>query len=208
MLTSEPVLLSVFVLLATTLSLFICSRNDHASATWIFTDTTNNTGWSNDGFAFLLSVSNAVFCFLGSDAGAHLCEEIHNPGRNVPRVIIFPLVMGLITAFPFACACMFAITDVKSVLSTVTGLPLIEIYRQGTNSDVAASVLVALFAFCFFGCLVGNATASSRTLWAVSRDGALPFSHIWMRINRKFKMPMNAMLLSASFVTVSSLGRC
>jgi choline transport protein len=149
-------------------------------------------------------LANSVFCFLGSDAGAHLCEEIHNPSKNVPKVIIFPLVMGLITAFPFCCGLLFAITDLSAVLGTPTGLPLIEIYRQGTQSDIAASILTALFAFCFFGCLVGNATTSSRTLWAVSRDGALPYSHIWMRINRTFKMPMNAMLLSACFVTVSS----
>lgn len=110
--------------------------------------------------------------------------------------------MGLLTAFPFACALVYAITDVEAVLSTATGLHLIEIYRQGTGSNVAASILTAFFAFCLFGCLVGNATASSRTLWAVSRDGALPYSHIWMRINRQFKMPMNAMLLSAVFVSV------
>ncbi|CAM1505252.1 Fc.00g108890.m01.CDS01 [Cosmosporella sp. VM-42] len=198
-------MLSVVVLIATTLSLFICSRNSHASERWMFTDTTTSTGWTNDGMGFLLAICNAVFCFLGSDAGAHLCEEIHNPGRNVPRIIIFPLIMGLITAFPFCCACLFAITDIAAVLKTATGLPLIEIYRQGTGSDVAASLLTALFAFCFFGCLVGNATASSRTLWAVSRDGALPYSRLWMRINRRFKMPMNAMLLSACFVSVYGL---
>jgi choline transport protein len=69
---------------------------------------------------------------------------------------MYPLVMGLITAFPFACACMFSIVDVEAVIGTATGLPLIEIYYQGTGSKAAASVLMALFAFCFFACLVGN----------------------------------------------------
>lgn len=136
--------------------LFICSRNAHASASWVFSDTTNGTGWQSDGFAFVLSISNAVYAFLGSDAGAHLCEEIPNPGKNVPKVIMYPLLMGLITAFPFACACMFSVIDLEAVLETATGLPLVEIYHQGTGSKAAASVLMALFAFCFFGCLVGN----------------------------------------------------
>jgi choline transport protein len=69
---------------------------------------------------------------------------------------MYPLVMGLLTALPFACACMFAIGDLSAVLNTATGLPLIEIYYQGTGSRVAASILMALFALCFFGCLVGN----------------------------------------------------
>jgi choline transport protein len=66
--------------------------------------------------------------------------------------------MGLATAFPFTIACMFAIVDVKAVIGTATGLPLIEIYYQGTGSKACASVLMAVFAFCFFGCLVGNGT--------------------------------------------------
>jgi len=53
---------------------------------------------------------------------------------------------------------MFAIVDVEAVIETATGLPLIEIYYQGTGSKAGASVLMALFAFCFFGCLVGNGT--------------------------------------------------
>jgi choline transport protein len=82
---------------------------------------TNLTGWPSDGFAFLLSISNAVYAFLGTDCGAHLCEEIHDPGRNVPKVILCPLVIGLITAFPFTVACMASVTDIGAVLSTPTG---------------------------------------------------------------------------------------
>ncbi|KAH8674762.1 amino acid/polyamine transporter I [Tricladium varicosporioides] len=197
--------LSVLVLSATTIALFACSRHAHAPGSWIFSDTANSTGWTSDGFAFILSISNAVYAFLGSDAGAHLCEEIPNPGRNVPKVIIFPLIVGLLTAFPFACAMMFSIVDLDAVLTTATGLPLIEIYYQGTGSKAAASVLMALFAFCFFGCLVGNATTSSRTIWAVSRDGAFPFSNIWMRVNQRFKMPLNAMLLSGTCISLYGL---
>ena len=65
--------LSVVTLAGTTLSLFVVARNHHASAEWIFTDTTNRTGWSSDGFAFVLAVGNAVFSYLGSDFGAHVC---------------------------------------------------------------------------------------------------------------------------------------
>jgi choline transport protein len=141
-------MLAVCTLSATTITLLVCSRNHLEPASWVFGDTTNSTGWKSDGFAFVLSISNAVYAFLGSDAGAHLCEEIPNPGRNVPKVII---------AFPFACACIASITDINAVLTTATGLPLVEIYYQGTGgSRVGASILMALFAFCFFGCLVGN----------------------------------------------------
>jgi choline transport protein len=51
---------------------------------------------------------------------------------------------------------MYAITDVQAVLDTPSGIPLIEIYYQSTKSKTASSVLLALFAFCFFGCTVAN----------------------------------------------------
>ncbi|KAF8850224.1 hypothetical protein BDZ45DRAFT_751936 [Acephala macrosclerotiorum] len=132
--------LSILTFSATTVTLFICSQNSHP----------------NNRLTFIHSISNAVNAYLGSAAGAHLCEEIPNHRKNVPKAIIYPLLMGLITAFPFTCACMFSIVDLDAVLGTATGLPLIKIYYQGTGSKGAALMFMALFAFYFFGCLVGN----------------------------------------------------
>ena len=130
--------------------------------------------------------------------------------------------MGLVTAWPFAVSCMAAITDVTAVIETASGLPLIEIYYQGTGgSRVGTTILMTFFAFCFFGCAVANGkdlnhskpqntannvgTTSSRTLWAISRDGALPFSDIWMQISPRFQMPLHAICLSATVVCLYGL---
>ncbi len=159
--------LSALTLSSTAITLFAAARNHHASAQWIFTDTTNRSGWSSDGFSFVLAVGNAVYAFLGSDCGAHMCEEIPNPCKNVPKVIMYPLVMGLATAFPFAVSLMYAITDIDAVLGTITGLPVLEIYYQGTGSKVAASILMALFAFCFYANLIANGLLhATRSLFA------------------------------------------
>lgn len=150
--------LAILVLSSTTITLFVVARNNHASASFMFVDVVNRTGWDSDGFAFVLAVSNAVYSFLGSDCAAHLCEEIPNPSKNVPRVILWPLVMGFVTAFPFACSLVYAISDVEAIFNTARGLPLIEIYYQGTGSRVAASILMAFFAFLFFSNLIANGT--------------------------------------------------
>ncbi|KAL7783094.1 amino acid transporter [Trichoderma ceciliae] len=198
-------LLSVATLGVTTITLFIVARHDHAPASFIFLDTTSQSGWPSRGFCFLLAISNSVYGFLGSDCGAHLCEEIACPSKNVPKVILYPLVIGLLTTFPFAVSLIYSISDLNAILNSITGLPLIEIYYQGTGSYAAASVLLATFAFCLFGCLVGVGTTCSRTLWAVSRDGALPFSRIWMRVHPIFKMPANSMMLTGACVSLYGL---
>lgn len=143
-------------LTATFITLLICASHRYPPASQIFGDATNSTGWSSDGFAFLLAIANAVYSFLGTDAAAHLCEEIPSPAKNVPRVMLWPILMGIMTAWPFAISCVASITDVQAVINTVTGLPLLEIYYQGTGSKTGATVLMALFAFCFYGCAVAN----------------------------------------------------
>jgi choline transport protein len=152
--------ISVITLSSTMITLFVVARNNHASAEFIFTDTTSSSGWG-EGWAFFYAIGNAVYTFLGSDCAAHLCEEISNPAKNVPRVIMWPLLGGLLTAFPFAVSLLYAINDLQAVFTTTAGLPLIEIYYQGTGSRVAASILLAMFAFCFFGNLVANGTFCS-----------------------------------------------
>ena len=154
------VILSCITVTATLITLFACSRQHFQPSGKVFSDITPSTGWGQ-GFSFILAVSNAVYGFLGTDCGAHMCEEISNPGRTVPRVILWPILMGLVTAWPFTVACMFAISDLEAVLGTATGIPILEIYYQGTGgSKIGATILMSFFAMGFFGCLVASGTSS------------------------------------------------
>lgn len=148
--------LAILSLSATAITLFVCARNRYPSSYEIFADTTNSTGWSSDGLAYLLCLSNAVYSFLGTDAAAHLCEEIPNPGRNVPKVMLYPIAMGIVTAVPYAIACMAAIRDMQAVLAATSNIPLLEVYYQGTGSKATATILMSVFAICFFGWAVAN----------------------------------------------------
>lgn len=196
--------LSLLTWLSTLIALLVCARDHYQPASWIFGSTTNSTGWPSTGFAFLLAVMNAVFAYLGTDSAAHLCEEIPNPGRNVPRAILIPILIGFLTSWPFAIACMAGISDVSGVVGTETGFPLLTIYYQATGSKAGATALLAVFCTVFFGAMVGCLTVCSRTIWAVSRDGALPVSKYWARVNGKFQMPLNASCLSGVMMTVRS----
>ena len=75
------------------ITILACAAPNFSSTRLVFGDTTNSTGWSNDGLAFLLCIANALYGFLGVDCGAHLCEEIPNPTVNVPKVIVSELCM-------------------------------------------------------------------------------------------------------------------
>lgn len=106
------------------------------------------------------------------------------------------------TAWPFAIACMYVITDIERVVSPPSGIGLVEIYLQATGSDFATVLLLAAFAICLFGCAVANITGSSRQIWAASRDNCYPLSTWLAEIHSKHQMPMNAACLTAIFTTV------
>ncbi|KIO25996.1 hypothetical protein M407DRAFT_75027, partial [Tulasnella calospora MUT 4182] len=39
---------------------------------------------------------------------------------------------------------------------------------------------------------------SGRCTWAFSRDGGIPFSRVWSKVNKRYDVPVNALLLSAA----------
>ena len=64
-LTCQPVYFSATTLVVTMITILTCAAPNFQSAKFVFSDTTNSTGWSNDGIAFLLCIVNALYGFLG-----------------------------------------------------------------------------------------------------------------------------------------------
>jgi amino acid transporter len=81
---------------------------------------TNGSGWS-DGISFLTGLSTPQFMLSGIDATLHLAEECLDPERVVPKAVLATVIVGFLTAFPFAIAISYSYRDVAESLSTNTG---------------------------------------------------------------------------------------
>jgi amino acid transporter len=64
-------------------------------------------------------------------------------------------------------------------------------------------LLVVIVAQLFCG--MSSVTANSRMIYAFSRDGALPGSSLWHKVNRRTRTPTNAIWLAAGFAFVLGL---
>ncbi|KAF9878051.1 amino acid permease [Colletotrichum karsti] len=126
---------SIITLTITTATMLACSYPNYNSAKWVFTDDTVSSGWTNRPLALVFCFINSLYGFLGTDAGVHMTEEIPNPAATAPKVILYPVIIGLITVLPFACTCMFVIKDIEEILVAPSGLPLIQLYYQATGSQ-------------------------------------------------------------------------
>ena len=64
-------------------------------------------------------------------------------------------------------------------------------------------LLVAIGAQLFCG--MSSVTANSRMIYAFSRDGALPGSSIWHKVNKRTRTPTNAIWLAAGGALILGL---
>lgn len=65
------------------------------NASFVFTEITNTSGWSNTGVSWLVGLLSGVYPLLGYDAACHLAEEIPHASRNVPLAMVCSLHASL-----------------------------------------------------------------------------------------------------------------
>lgn len=119
------------------------------------------------------------------------------PEREVPRAMVGALLTGLITSFLFLVTLLFCVTDIEEVVASPTGVPVLAIIRQATESTPAALALTCIiFVSIVFSELSGILVAG-RTTWAFARDNGMPFSQYLSKIDDRTQMPLRATLLSS-----------
>ncbi|KAK1848901.1 amino acid transporter [Colletotrichum chrysophilum] len=160
------------------------------------------SGWPN-GMAWFMSIGNAMYAFASLDAVIHIAEEMHHPGKEIPRVINWTLMIGLVTSVPFIIAMMFVIKDVEAVRGAI--LPSLEAFYQATGSNTAALGLQILLTILFYTCMPSQWITCGRLTWAFARDNGLPRSHYWTEIHSYYQFPVRTTLLSAAFCAIYGL---
>lgn len=114
--------------------------------------------------------------------------------RGIIYCVIGSIVQGLILMIPT----LFAIQDVDALL--VSSNPLATFFQQSTSTPMAVFLMIILLV-AQFGALANNALAIAQLLWALSRDGVIPFSKTWYKLNR-FDIPHRCLILELLIVVV------
>jgi amino acid transporter len=175
----------------------------HASASYVFSGIVNNTGWHSTFYVLLLGLLLAQYTFTGYDASAHMTEETHNAARSGPRGIVMSIVVSLFAGWVLLIGITFAIQKAHYSLYTGALVPPAQIFATAIG-DTGAKLLLLIAIGAQLFCGMSSVTANSRMIYAFSRDGALPGSAIWHRVNKRTRTPTNAIWLAA--VGALSLG--
>ncbi|HEV7650581.1 MAG TPA: amino acid permease [Actinophytocola sp.] len=178
--------------------------DQHQSASFVFGHFVNNTGWTSTLYVGLLGLLLAQYTFTGYDASAHMTEETHDAARSGPRGIVMSIVVSLIAGWVLLIGLTFAIQSYDSATGTSTGVPPAQIFIDAVGvTGGKLLLLIAIGAQLFCG--MSSVTANSRMIYAFSRDGALPASSFWHRVNKRTRTPTNAVWLGAAGAFVLGL---
>lgn len=176
----------------------------HQSAGFVFGHFVNNTGWGSGLYVVLLGLLLAQYTFTGYDASAHMTEETQDAARSGPRGIIMSIVVSLVAGWILLIGITFAIQNYTGELSSATGVPPAQIFMDAVGVSTGKVLLLIVVVAQLF-CGMSSVTANSRMIYAFSRDGALPGSKFWHRVNPRTRTPTNAVWLGAAGAFVLGL---
>nr|KJB77177.1 hypothetical protein B456_012G123900 [Gossypium raimondii] len=142
-------------------------------------------------------------------------EETKNADKNGPKGIISAIGISIIFGWGYLLGITFAVTDIPYLLSEdndAGGYAIAEIFylafKNRYGSGVGGIICLGVIAIAIFFCGMSSVTSNSRMVYAFSRDGAMPLSSLWHKVNKQ-EVPINAVWLSAfiSFcMALTSLG--
>jgi amino acid transporter len=97
---------------------------------------------------------------------------------------------------------LFFIGDITEIAASSTGFPFLQIMYDCTQHAGAAIFLSFATTGMAMIAIPSLIASTSRTIWAFSRDGGLPFSNTFAKVNTRLDVPVNAVLLTTGLMAI------
>ncbi|KAF9633953.1 Amino acid/polyamine transporter I [Lasiodiplodia theobromae] len=183
---------SVVIILVTVLAMAPSKR----SGEFVFAHfDASGSGWPS-GWAFFVGLLQAAYTLTGYGMVAAMCEEVQNPEREVPKAIVLSVAAAGVTGVVYLIPILFVLPDVQMLLNVASGQPIGTLFKEVTGSAGGGFGLLFLILGILFFAGTGALTAASRCTYAFARDGAIPGSRLWSRVDKRFDIPLWGLVLS------------
>ncbi|KAH7182435.1 amino acid/polyamine transporter I [Fusarium flagelliforme] len=186
------------VLSVVIISIILLSMSPKTDAKEVFTGFNNETGWS-DGVAWILGLLQSALSLIGFDVVLHLTEEMPNPSKDAPRAMLLAVVIGGVTGLFFILVILFCLTDPTTILTSSTGMPIVELFLQSTSSRAAATILALMLSICFINGTSASITSASRLIFAMARDNGIVCHKFFAHISPRLDVPVRTIMFCYVF---------
>ena len=193
--------------------ILIVVPDHHQSIKWMFTERINNSGFGNNSFWFYvlpLGFLLTQYTITGFDASAHLSEETHqahiSAARGIWQSIFYSAIGGwiLLLAFLSVSTHVDAISSADPKVNPYGPGSIVQVFLTALGNGFGFKVIMLIATFGQLFCTTACLTSCSRMMFAFSRDGAVPLSKYWRKVDSK-RTPFNAVLISAVISVIITL---
>ncbi|KAK3684144.1 amino acid/polyamine transporter I [Podospora appendiculata] len=188
-------------LIAIMVTILALAREGRRSAAFVFGHFEPTSGWPA-GWSFCVGLLHAAYATSSTGMIISMCEEVESPATQVPRAMVITVVTNTIGGLLFLVPLMFVLPDLASLVALPSGQPVPTIIKAAVGSSGAAIALLLPLMVLAVLCGIACTTAASRCTWAFARDGAIPGSKYWKRVDPARDVPVNAMMLSLAVQVV------
>ncbi|CAD6228250.1 unnamed protein product [Miscanthus lutarioriparius] len=158
---------------------------ERASMEFMFTHcyTDDTVGIHSKVYILGIGLLTSQYSLLGYDISAHMSEETKNAEWSGPMGIVVSVALSSAFGWIYLVALTSMVTDIPSLLDPT----------NDAGGNAIAQALYTTFR-----------QSNSRMGYAFSRDGAMPLSRVWYRVNKQ-EVPFNVVWLSVSVAFVMAL---
>ncbi|WRT65491.1 uncharacterized protein IL334_002434 [Kwoniella shivajii] len=149
----------------------------------------NTTGWTSRPYVYLLGWQFTTIA-SGADASAHMAEETQNPSRNVPNAMTGSVILTYILGYISIILLLLSIAPEDAATVRAHSFPFGFILTKAISERGAISVCCLMIVVLHLQVLA-QLQASSRFVFALARDNAMPFSD-WIKRTNDAKIPIFA----------------
>jgi len=162
------------------------------------------SNWSpfapNGASGVLKGVSAVFFAYIGFDAISTTAEECKNPQRDLPKAMVYSLIICTI----LYAAVALVLTGIVNYKDLEVGDPLAYVFGpHGANIHWVSGVISISAVIAMFTVLLVFQLGQPRIWMAMSRDGLLP--KIFSAIHPKYKTPWFSTILTGFVVAIPCL---
>lgn len=164
-----------------------------------YVNTDNWTPFAPNGIAGIMKgVSAVFFAYIGFDAISTTAEECESPQRDLPRAMIFALVICTLLYVVLA----LILTGMVPYNELAVGDPLAYVFSR-VNLDAVAGIVAVSAIVAMASVLLVFQYGQPRIWMTMSRDGLLP--GVFSRIHPKYRTPSFATIVTGFVVAVPAL---
>ncbi|MBT2503750.1 APC family permease [Curtobacterium sp. ISL-83] len=159
---------------------------------------------SRGGFwlSFVSGLTIGIYDYLGYNSSAYMGAEMRQPGRTIPRSVIFS-VLGIMVIYLFMQVGILGVVRWQAMLHTdsVAYQSVVSLVIQRSFGPAAAIVVTVLILITAFGSILIGLLAGSRVPYDAARDKV--FFSAFARLHRTKEFPIAGLV---SMVVVTAVG--